>query len=144
MKKMICLFILISGMISCTSDNETEIHNFDLIGKWNWISTDGGIGFHIHETPNSTGKIVELNIKDDNHYAIQENGSEVVNGTYEIVMKASIYSLDIERFIIYSAEYQNQNTVVSGVIRVLENNKLSISDNNFDGIGSEYIKSTKK
>jgi len=141
MNKIIYIFILTLGVISCSSDDETRIDNSDLIGNWNWTNTDGGIGFHIHETPNSTGKIVELNIKDNNHYVIKENGNEVSNGTYEVIMKESIYSVEMERFIVYSAEYQNQNTIMSGIIRVLENNNLSIADNYVDGVESKYVKS---
>ena len=139
MKKLIYFFIINLGIISCSSDNQTAIDNSDLIGKWNWTNTDGGIGFQIHKTPNSTGLIVELNLNDDNHYSIKENGNEVSNGTYEISIKKSIYSGEMERFIICSATYQNQNIVVSGIIKVLNNNIL-ISNNNTDGIESKYVR----
>ena len=42
MKKLIYLFILTFGIISCSSDDETGIDNSELIGKWNWISSCGG------------------------------------------------------------------------------------------------------
>ena len=139
MKKLIYLFIITLGVISCRPDNITETDHSDLIGNWKWANTDGGIGYHIHETPNSTGNSVELNIIDNRHYKIIENGNDVSSGTYEVVMKESIYSGEMERYIIYSEVYQNQDIVISGIIKVLENNKLSIADNNEDGIESEFL-----
>jgi hypothetical protein len=141
MKKIIYLFILTLGIISCNSDDEKVIDNSDLIGKWNWTNTDGGIAYHIHETPNTTGKIINLTLLENDTYSIIENGNEISNGTYEILMRKSIYSGEMERYIIYSEEYQNQNTVISGIIRILENNSLSIADNNTDGVKSKYIRS---
>jgi hypothetical protein len=141
MKKIIYLFILTLGIISCNSDDEKAIDNSDLIGKWNWTNTDGGIASHIHETPDTTGKIINLTLLENDTYSIIENGNEISNGTYEILMRKSIYSGEMERYIIYSEEYQNQNTVISGIIRILENNSLSIADNNTDGVKSKYIRS---
>ena len=42
MKKLIYLFILILGIISCSSDDGTGVDNSELIGKWDWISSCGG------------------------------------------------------------------------------------------------------
>jgi hypothetical protein len=42
MKKLIYLFILTLGIFSCSSSDENEIDNSELIGKWNWISSCGG------------------------------------------------------------------------------------------------------
>ena len=138
MKKTLLIFILI--ITSCSSDDETKINNSSLVGKWNWTNTDGGIGYHIHETPTSTDKTIILNLDNNYSYSILENGSEVSNGTYEVTMRESIYSGEIERYIIYSSEYKNQNTVISGIIRVLDNNNLLIADNYTDGVESEYVR----
>jgi len=43
MKKLIYLFILSLGITTCSSDDETRIDNSELIGKWNWISSCGGL-----------------------------------------------------------------------------------------------------
>lgn len=142
MKKIILLFFFAIGFNSCSSNDETKIDNSDLIGKWNWISTDGGLAFHIQETPTSTGNTFQLSLMKNYLYSITKNGNEISSGKYELVMKKSIYSGEMERFIIYSQteNQQLQNVVISGIIKVYETNKLDISDNNYDGIGSVFVK----
>ena len=141
MKKIIYIFILTLGIISCSSDDETKIDNSDLIGKWNWTNTDGGIGFHIHETPETTGKIIHLNLNENYEYSVTENGIEISNGIYELIMKESIYSGEMERFIeLQTIDQQYLGFVKNGIINIYENEKLNISDNNADGIGSEFVK----
>lgn len=141
MKKLIYLLILTLGIISCSSDDETKIDNSDLIGKWNWTNTDGGIGFHIHETPETTGKIIHLNLNGNYEYSVTENGTEISNGIYELTMKKSIYSGEMERFIkLQTIDQQYLGFVKNGIINIHQNEILNISDNNADGIGSEFIK----
>lgn len=142
MKKITIIFIFAIGFISCSSNDQTTIDNSDLIGKWNWISTDGGIAFNIHETPTSTGNTFQLSLMKNYLYSIAKNGNEISSGKYELVLKKSIYSGEMERFIIYSEteNQQLQNVTISGIIKVYETNKLDISDNNYDGIGSGFVK----
>jgi len=141
MKKLIYFIILSLGIISCKPSEKKEIDNSSFIGKWNWTNTDGGINYNIHKTPNTTGKVVSLILSENNTYSIIENGNEISNGTYEVIEKRSIYSGEIEPFIIYSNQYDNQNVVFSGIIKILNYNKLSIADNNADGLESKYVRS---
>jgi hypothetical protein len=140
MKNLIYLFILTLGIISCSSDNTTEINNSDLIGEWNWTNTDGGIAAHIHETPETTGKIIHLNLMGNYEYSVTENGTEISSGIYELIMKKSIYSGEMERFIQFPENQQYIGIVTRGIIKTYETNKLDISDNNHDGIGSGFEK----
>ncbi|RPD91683.1 hypothetical protein EGM88_14500 [Aureibaculum marinum] len=140
MKKVIYLFVLTLGIISCNSDVETQISNSDLVGKWNWTNTDGGIGNNIHETPTTLGKTVHLTLMDNYHFSISENGNEISSGTYELTLKKSIYSGEMERFIQFPENQQYLGIVTRGIIKTYETNKLDISDNNHDGIGSGFIK----
>ncbi|MBT8316902.1 MAG: hypothetical protein HKP59_04700 [Lutibacter sp.] len=139
MKKLMCLFIMIIGIVSCSSDNETKIDNSDLIGKWNWTVTAGGL-IYFQETPETTGKIIQLTFKEFYTYSITENGNEISNGTYELIMKKSIYSGALERFIQFPENQQYTGIVMRGIIKTFETNKLNISDNNYDGIGSEFVR----
>jgi hypothetical protein len=134
-------FILILlAMISCSSDEITEIDNSDLVGNWNWTNTDGGIGFNIHETPETTGKTIHLNLSKNYTFTITENGNEISNGTFVLIMKKSIYSGELERFIQFPENYQYTGIVMKGIIKTYESNKLDISDNNYDGIGSGFVR----
>ncbi|EAR14022.1 hypothetical protein PI23P_05972 [Polaribacter irgensii 23-P] len=140
MKNLIYLFILTLGIISCSSDNTTEINNSDLIGEWSWTNTDGGIAAHIHETPETTGKIIHLNLIGNYEYSVTENGTKISSGIYKLIMKKSIYSGEMERFIQLPENQQYIGIVTRGIIKTYEINKLDISDNNHDGIGSGFEK----
>ena len=141
MKNLIYLFILTLGIISCSSEDETRIDNSDLIGSWKWTNTDGGIGFHIHETPETTGKIIHLNLNGKYEYSVIENGTEISNGIYELIMKKSIYSGKMERFIkLQTIDQQYLGFVKNGIISIDENENLNISDNKVDGVGSKFVR----
>ncbi|MGV8945822.1 MAG: hypothetical protein ACOH1N_05290 [Lutibacter sp.] len=134
-------FILILlAIFSCSSDEIAEIDNADLVGHWNWTNTDGGIGFNIHETPETTGKIIHLNLSKNYTFSLTENGDEILNGTYVLIKKKSIYSGKLERFIQFPENFQYTGIVLKGIIKIDKSNKLEISDNNYDGIGSEFVR----
>jgi hypothetical protein len=141
MKKLIYILIFTLGIISCNSNDGTTINNSDLIGKWNWTNTDGGIAFQIHETPESTGKTIHLTLMSNYNFSIAENGIEISKGTYELAMKESIYSGEMERFItIETIDQQYVGFVKNGIVNIDQNQALQISDNNYDGIGSRFEK----
>lgn len=139
MKRLMVVLIFSTVITSCNSDDNLNLKNKDLVGEWAWKSTDGGIAFHIHENPTTTGKNIQLYLTSDNKYAIIENNAEVSKGSYYVSMKKSIYSGELSRFITISGNYKNQNLVLEGIITVDEIN-LHIDDNNFDGIGSSFEK----
>lgn len=140
MQKVIFVFILTLGLLSCSSDDETTIGNSDLVGQWNWFSTDGGLNNQIRENPESTGKEIELHLNADYSYEVIENGIQVSAGTYELSLKESIYTTGQERFISYSSNYHTQYVVLSGIIKSINSDSLKISDNNMDGIESGFNK----
>jgi hypothetical protein len=139
MRKFITLFIVIIGLISCSSDVDDNVRNSGVAGKWNWTGTHGGFAFHIHDTPASTGNTYQLNLMNNNTFSILKNSVEILTGKYEITMKESIYSGEMEKYITC---YMSQNPeagyfVTKGIITV-QDNKLSISDNYHDGVGSVF------
>jgi hypothetical protein len=140
MRSSIYILILILAVSSCSSDEDNHKANSDLFGEWNWEETNGGIAFHLHATPESTGKTIALNLNDNYTYSISENGNEMTNGSFEIIMKKSIYSGEMERFLQLSADQYYTDVVVNGIIRAYDSEKLDISDNNYDGIGSGFKK----
>lgn len=141
-KRIIFIFIVSFGIISCSTEDENKIDNSKLVGEWKWTNTNGGFNGHINETPSTTGKSIELDLNVDYSYTIKENGSEISKGKYSLTMKESIYSVEAGKFIFYSENQQIKNAVLSGIIRFEENqmNKMKISDNNHDGISSIFEK----
>ena len=140
MKKLICILTLTLGIISCDSDDDSRIDNSDLVGKWNWTITAGGL-IYFEETPDTTGKTIHLTLTDNYDFSITENGNEISNGTYELTLKKSIYSGEMERFIkLLTIDQQYVGFVKNGIVNVHQNENLEISDNNYDGIGSGFIK----
>lgn len=55
-------------------------------------------------------------------------------------MKESIYSGKMERLIQFPENEQYLGFVKTGIINIYKNEKLNISDNNADGIGSEFVR----
>ncbi|SNZ00419.1 hypothetical protein [Flagellimonas pacifica] len=139
MKKVFLISTFIFFIISCTKEDNLPI-NSDVIGKWNWISTKGGVGNNVDETPASTEKTIVLILNKNYTYSILENDSEISNGTYEMKTKKSIYKKDLERFVSYSKNVQVPNVIVSGVLRVQSSGNLSILDNKADGLQSDFKK----
>ena len=139
MKKTVILIIFIAVIFSCEAGQESNVMNSGFVGRWNWTSTDGGIAFHIHETPESTGNTIRLYLTEDKEYSVIINDIDVYTGVYEISMERSIYSGELEEYITLNGNQPNCcNVVLNGIINHQENNTLSISDNCYDGVGSTY------
>ena len=101
MKKLIYLFILTFGIISCSSDDETGIDNSELIGKWNWISSCGGFTGDCWYPSEDNYESVEFT----NDLYIKKN-----NGSVNTEMNYSITDSHINRIdILYIIELENGN-----------------------------------
>lgn len=138
MNKIIISFMLIIGLTNCEKD-KNQTHNTGLTGKWEWTRTDGGFGFHIHETPSNSGNSYLLQISDGNTISIYANDIEIFSGTFKIEKRESIYSGEEEDYLKIIGDYHVSEIVISGIIKI-EQNTLAISDNFYDGLGSYYIK----
>lgn len=121
------------GWFSCTRSAAQLLTDSTLRGSWQWLRTDGGFGFHIHDTPESTGNTVILHLAADNTYAIQVNGVTSSQGTYTVEQKQCIHDQTMKRFIRFSDVEMSPLMVES-----LTDTRLSVSDEAFDGISSEY------
>ena len=139
MKKTIYIFIFTLLLFSCNNNDLTKIENSDLIGKWNWRSTKGGIGGHINDTPQTTGKTIHLILSSDYTFSVIENGDTIADGTYLLTTRKSIYNGEMERFIDY-VEKDNSKRFWSGIITTYKTNKLDILSNFYDGVGSEFVR----
>ncbi len=130
--------ILVLGTVACGLDQTAGIVNNDLVGKWRWISTDGGFDLDIHSTPESTGKSYMLEIKKDYKYLLYENKTQIHKGTYNLLPKKSIHSGEMERFIQNILGTYSQPIVLNGRVQIISKNEFIISENMYDGIGSGF------
>lgn len=140
MKKLITILIIAIGLISsCSADTDDTIKNSDFVGNWNWVGTHGGFADHLHTTPASTGNTLQLNLMKNYTFSILKNGQETISGKYELTFTKSIYTGEMEKYIIcdMSNNPEGGYFVTQGIITI-DGNRLSIDDNNYDGIGSGF------
>ena len=140
MRKFITILIATIAFVSCGAESENKIQNTDFVGKWKWTGTHGGFADHLHETPASTETTLELNLMSNYTFTILKDGKEVMIGKYDLTTIKSIYTGEMEQYITcdMSNNPDGRYFVTNGVIKIHDKNKLSIDDNNYDGIGSQF------
>jgi len=140
MKKSILysLILMVILFFSCNNNAQNNMSNDDIIGEWNWVSTNGGFAFNVHETPSTTEEIIVLKISKNYSYLILENDTIVSEGTYSLVLKKSIYDGNMKSYLTLSDNYSNQNVIIGGLINNVSKTELNIVDNMHDGIGSWF------
>ncbi|OXA77051.1 hypothetical protein SAMN05444397_104326 [Flavobacterium aquidurense] len=140
MRKFITLLIVAISLISCSSDEDDKVRNSEFVGKWNWIGSHGGFSFNIHSTPESEGYTLQLNLMKNYTFSLLKDGKEVGTGKYDLIMVESINTGEMGKYITcdMSTTPHDRYFVTKGIITISEEGKLSISDNNFDGIGSGF------
>ena len=127
------LFFLITIMVSCSDENTNITAEKNLVGTWSWVRTDGGFAFHIHDTPATTGKNIDLKYTSDGKYFYYTNGIVSNEGTYTFSTQKSIVDGTDKKSIVFSADGEM-------IIAQIDNTILHLDDNNYDGIGSSYIR----
>ncbi len=140
MNKLLIIPFLLFLIFSCDKNEVIDRSDYIIIGEWNWTRTDGGMDFNIHETPESTGKSIQIKLTNDSKFTLTEDGRVIFKSSYELSLKKSIYSGELEKYINLSENYQNQNIVLKGIVAIISNDTLTISDNSYDGIGSTFIR----
>ncbi len=139
MQKVILFMIALVFTTACekeeiqpaTASQKEETPAKSLIGKWEWIRTDGGIGFHIHETPKTTGQKIVLEFKENNNYLKYINGVLKSQGTYTVSTRKCIHTQEEKPVISIPNE-------LDMMMERMDENKLELSDDNPDGIMSQY------
>ncbi len=140
MKNLLLAISILCMLTGCKSTEDILLEDNMLMGNWSWKSTDGGFGFHIHQTPQSTGKSIQLILMKGNKYTIVENDSEVSSGFYLISTRKSIYTGEPGQYITILNPKENLPVVLEGILAIDEASNLAISDNHYDGLGSQFEK----
>ncbi|QOG02206.1 hypothetical protein [Flavobacterium sp. MDT1-60] len=140
MRKFITLLLVAISLTSCSADEDDKVRNSEFVGKWNWTGTHGGFNFNSHATPESTGTTLQLNLMKNYTFSILKDGKEIGTGKYKLTMIKSIYTGEMEKYITFDMTNIPEGSyfVTIGIITIYEENKLSISDNNYDGVGSGF------
>jgi len=138
MKRIVFLVLTLLTLTLTSCDRNDSQTNNDIIGEWNWLGTDGGIAFHIHDSPASTEKVIIITLNNDYSYSVIENDILISKGTYDLSTKKSIHNHKMTRFIQISDTDFNSPIVMNGLITIVDNEELHISDNMHDGIGSGF------
>lgn len=125
--------LAITLLVSCSKQQiaATEKGGDSLLGTWQWQRTDGGIGYHIHETPANTGKNVLLKLTAGNEFFIYTNGALTAQGTYGLRMQTCIHDQTNKTFIDFS-------TGQDMMVEKREGSYLELSDEAMDGVNSVF------
>ncbi|MFH6773071.1 hypothetical protein [Gaetbulibacter aestuarii] len=140
MKKLFFAALLLIIIFSCKS-SEVSFVNPELFGTWVWISTDGGIGNHIHNTPESTGFTIELRLNKDSEYSLYKSKLRIGTGSYHITEKRSLLQNKLAAFITLDENANDSSNIISSGMLILEKkDTLIISQDVYDGVGSTFAR----
>ena len=132
--KLVCLLTIVMVIVfaaACSKDGKKSPVEENLVGTWQWVRTDGGLAFHIHDTPASTGKNIDLKINSDGKYFIYTNGVLTSEGTYTLETRKCIHDHADKNFINFSSD-------PDFMVETIDEENLATSDEAHDGVGSSY------
>ena len=140
MKKAFFLLIITLVSFSCKS-SEPTIVDPELFGTWTWLSTDGGIGNHIHDTPENSELKFQLKLRKDMRYNLFVNTKKTESGRFEITHQKSLLQNKEATFITVDENPNDTgNIVLSGLLNLEQPDTLIISQDVYDGVGSTFKK----
>lgn len=133
----VAFLLMLATLAACQHEN-TPIdqsaklqESTGLAGSWEWVRTDGGFAYHIHDTPASTGKTISMTLTSDLHYTISINNVQTWDGTYTVEEKGD--GENAQTWINFS-----DDAVQDMVINHVDATLLELSDNFADGVASQY------
>lgn len=129
MKKWVLILLLASISINCSNDDEDNLME-QLIGKWKWVESSGGIQGEILNPP-TTGENRHIVITSDK-IKYYTNGTLTSEFGYYLQKGASIWTTEEAILMIY------ENDRTQSI--VLNENKLILYDECNDCYQNEYIK----
>lgn len=130
MKNIFLSLILVVLFSSCLKDDDDPQFASEIIGRWIWIESTGGIDGRT-ETPVSTGNQITIEFSADS-YKKYVNGNLNVQMTYKLEIGESFRLTEKTDLIIYENGWK-QSIELCG-------NKLILYDECTDCFKNEYIK----
>ena len=128
--KMVQMIIALLLFASCNKRQcgETELNS--LLGRWEWVQSSGGISGTV-STPASTGKIIFLDIFDDETFTLTENNIVTRQGKLNLKNQHCIHS-NLTKPSISLGEGQQLT------IETMTTTMLSLGQEQTDGMLFEY------
>ena len=122
--------LAITCILVLTSCSDETIPPRDLVGKWNWISSSGGIAGAIY-TPENTGETIILEFTSDSLYKQYRNDSLIINCEFSIIQAESIYDHEITDMIDCDGYLRRSFSFTAS-------GDLILADEAYDGFTSQY------
>ncbi|WP_321371070.1 hypothetical protein [uncultured Draconibacterium sp.] len=123
LKTIVFLFVL-------TSCSDETIPPNELIGRWNWISSSGGIAGSTY-TPEITGETIILQFTSDSVYKQYRNDTLLIDCQFSIIQAESIYDHEITNMIECDGYLRRSFSFNA-------QGNLILADEAFDGFISQY------
>jgi len=130
-KKIFILSIL--GLILLASCSDDRLETNELIGRWNWLSSTGGIAGTTY-TPENTGDEIVIEFTSDSVFRSYLNDSLMMESAFSIQISKSIYNQDSTKILVFEDGYMYQSFEFESP------NELILRDEAFDGFISHYIR----
>lgn len=127
MKRLLVLIFIICQFYACTDDTPKAS---ELIGKWNWISSSGGIAGSTY-TPEITGETIILEFNSNSDYKMFRNDSLIIDCQFSIIKAESIYNHEITDMIECNG-YLRRSFLFNA------EGDLILADEAYDGFTSQY------
>lgn len=108
MRNKLLLISLISLTIFSCEKEDTNLSG--LIGKWNWVSSTGGIA-GITYTPKSIGYTKTIEFTGDSIFRLYRNDTLIVESKYQLIRYKSIYNQDSALLINYGNGFMRQSYI---------------------------------
>jgi len=123
--------ILFLGLILFFSCSDDRLEPKELIGKWNWLSSSGGIAGTIY-TPENTGDNILIEFTSDSIFKRYLNDSLIMESTFSIQISKSIYDHDSTQMLVFEDAYMLQS------FELQSPDELVLFDEVYDGFINHY------
>jgi len=138
-KFILCGIILM--IMSCSKDNEELSVERKIIGKWNWLESNGGMTGNSHYTPENTGDERKMIFLKDKTVYIILNGDTIHTTNYFTSRENSILLGDEFDFLTINYKYELPDTIIYIPIRYMIReitDELKLDEDVYDGYGHRY------
>lgn len=123
---LICLIALC--VFSCKKET---VYPIDIIGKWDWIRSSGGIGGSTY-TPEITGEKIVLEFTSDSVFRKYINDTLKIESKFSIIDSETIFSIEKTKVIKYG------NISIRQSFSFESPQLLTLHDEIYDGYANEY------